>query len=393
MLSRPPTLSRSFGASLIFLCLWSLASCTRPTSVVTPLGEPYSGSTSLAATIDAQATMIMALQAEIVALQKPAPTLAAIPQAVPPFTSTATPAEPVSPPVPAAPAIATPALPTKAPSPTPTDLPPVTRGLASEWELLAKVVRVIDGDTIEVDAGGELWPVRYIGVDAPETGRPCAEEATQANAALVAGQVVRLVRDTSETDSFGRLLRYVYLGDAFINGELVSGGWAVPAAYPPDVMMLPLLEIMALDSVGRGCGALALVLPTPTPLIAAISSPPTIAPIALPTATVFFIAPVVPVAPPPDPLPAPTAVVEPVPPTEVPPLPTAPPLEAPTEPPPPVPPPPPSGNCDPSYPTVCIPPAPPDLDCGQIGFRRFTVLAPDPHGFDGDFDGIGCEAD
>lgn len=51
------------------------------------------------------------------------------------------------------------------------------------------------------------------------------------------------------------------------------------------------------------------------------------------------------------------------------------------------------GRCDPSYPTVCIPPAPPDLDCGDIPHRRFTVLAPDPHGFDGsDDDGIGCES-
>ncbi len=50
------------------------------------------------------------------------------------------------------------------------------------------------------------------------------------------------------------------------------------------------------------------------------------------------------------------------------------------------------GGCDPSYPGVCIPPAPPDLDCGQIGFRRFQVLSPDPHGFDGDGDGIGCES-
>jgi hypothetical protein len=47
--------------------------------------------------------------------------------------------------------------------------------------------------------------------------------------------------------------------------------------------------------------------------------------------------------------------------------------------------------CDPSYPTVCIPPAPPDLDCAEVPFRRFQVLPPDPHGFDGDKDGIGCE--
>lgn len=49
------------------------------------------------------------------------------------------------------------------------------------------------------------------------------------------------------------------------------------------------------------------------------------------------------------------------------------------------------GPCDPSYPTVCIPSPPPDLDCGEITFRRFTVKPPDPHRFDSDGDGIGCE--
>lgn len=49
------------------------------------------------------------------------------------------------------------------------------------------------------------------------------------------------------------------------------------------------------------------------------------------------------------------------------------------------------GGCHPAYPSVCIPPPPPDLDCGEIPHRRFTVLAPDPHGFDRDKDGVGCE--
>jgi hypothetical protein len=50
------------------------------------------------------------------------------------------------------------------------------------------------------------------------------------------------------------------------------------------------------------------------------------------------------------------------------------------------------GNCDPSYPGVCIPLSPPDLDCGDITFRRFQVLPPDPHRFDGDNNGVGCES-
>lgn len=48
-------------------------------------------------------------------------------------------------------------------------------------------------------------------------------------------------------------------------------------------------------------------------------------------------------------------------------------------------------ECDPAYPTVCIPPSPPDLDCKDIPYRKFQVLPPDPHRFDSDHNGIGCE--
>lgn len=48
-------------------------------------------------------------------------------------------------------------------------------------------------------------------------------------------------------------------------------------------------------------------------------------------------------------------------------------------------------RCDSSYPTVCVPPPPPDLDCRDIPHRGFRVLPPDPHGFDRDRDGVGCE--
>ena len=49
-------------------------------------------------------------------------------------------------------------------------------------------------------------------------------------------------------------------------------------------------------------------------------------------------------------------------------------------------------DCDPSYPDVCIAPYPPDLDCGEIGYSNFRVIGSDPHGFDKDNDGIGCES-
>jgi endonuclease YncB( thermonuclease family) len=108
----------------------------------------------------------------------------------------------------------------------------------SESEII--VTRVIDGDTIEVDIGGVLYKVRYIGIDTPELDdeRPefcaLAQEATRYNRQLVEGQEIRLEKDVSETDHYGRLLRYVYVDDTFVNAELVSAGLAWAKTYPPD---------------------------------------------------------------------------------------------------------------------------------------------------------------
>ncbi|MDP3947795.1 MAG: thermonuclease family protein [bacterium] len=100
------------------------------------------------------------------------------------------------------------------------------------------VVRVIDGDTIEIE-GGER--VRYIGIDTPETVDPrepvqCfGVEASDKNKELVYGVKVRLTKDVTEKDKYGRLLRYVWVGDTLINLELVKQGFAYSYSYPPDV--------------------------------------------------------------------------------------------------------------------------------------------------------------
>lgn len=103
------------------------------------------------------------------------------------------------------------------------------------------VTKVIDGDTIEVKINGEKKRVRYIGIDTPETVHPdkpteCfGKEASDRNKELVAGKMVRLEKDVSETDKYGRLLRYVYVDNDFINLRLVSEGYANILTYPPDV--------------------------------------------------------------------------------------------------------------------------------------------------------------
>jgi len=106
----------------------------------------------------------------------------------------------------------------------------------------ARVTQVIDGDTIVIEGD---YRVRYIGIDAPEV-QPQPEaygiEAQQANRRLVEGKTVRLERDVSETDPYGRLLRYVYVANVFVNAELVKEGLARAKAYPPDTKYQDYLE-------------------------------------------------------------------------------------------------------------------------------------------------------
>lgn len=117
-------------------------------------------------------------------------------------------------------------LPSTSPSPT------------LEQKDVVRVVRVVDGDTIEIEGGQK---VRYIGINTPETHDPrrpvqCfGKEAAAKNKELIEGKEVYLEKDVSETDKYGRLLRYVYVGDLFINDYLVREGYAHASSYPPDV--------------------------------------------------------------------------------------------------------------------------------------------------------------
>jgi len=108
-------------------------------------------------------------------------------------------------------------------------------------DVLVKMAKVIDGDTIVLETGETL---RYIGIDAPEVsrGQGCfANEARQANEELVLGKRVRLEKDISEKDRYNRLLRYVWVssesgqGEIFVNKFLVQEGFAKASTYPPDV--------------------------------------------------------------------------------------------------------------------------------------------------------------
>lgn len=119
------------------------------------------------------------------------------------------------------------------PTPSPLPLP-----LPSPLVAKVKVVRVVDGDTVEIEGGKKI---RYIGIDTPETVDPrrsvgCfGKEAARKNKELVEGKEVKLEKDVSETDKFGRLLRYVWVGELLVNDYLVREGFAHASSYPPDI--------------------------------------------------------------------------------------------------------------------------------------------------------------
>lgn len=209
---------------------------------------------------------------------------------------------------------------------------------ANPERVLANVVRVIDGDTIQVEIAGQPFTVRYIGIDTPETKHPTkgvqpwGPEASERNRQLVESKTVSLERDVSDTDRFGRLLRYVYVDDAMVNEVLVREGYARVSTFPPDIRYVARFITLEREAIVAGRG------------LWSFADPPSLEPDSGGLET----------SPPP-------GDEERV------------------------------GGCDPSYPDVCIPPPPPDLDCGDIQFRQFKVLQPDPHRFDGDKDGVGCE--
>lgn len=123
----------------------------------------------------------------------------------------------------------------------------------------AKVTKVIDGDTIKVDIDGEIYKVRFIGINCPEIGENeefFGKEAKEFTKEKLHGREIFLQKDVSETDKYGRLLRYVWLEkpkdlnnpskdeirDSSINGILVREGYAKANYYPPDTSYTKFLK-------------------------------------------------------------------------------------------------------------------------------------------------------
>jgi micrococcal nuclease len=250
-------------------------------------------------------------------------------------------------------------------SPTPvpvTEQPTATPITVALTEAI--LTRVIDGDTLEVSIAGRTERVRLIGVDSPETNGPplCyGQEATAHAQGLLdaAGGRIWLEKDVSETDRYGRLLRYVWLDpmrQRMLDEVMVADGYAQVSTYPPDVKYQDrfLAAERSAMTEQRGlwgaCAYFGAPLPTPT-YTPYPTTPP--APIAVSTSTL-------------EPLP-PTLAATPAPP--------APPGDLPYDP---------NG---------------PDRDCPDFAThdaaQRFFIAAGgpdyDPHRLDGDHDGIACE--
>ena len=216
----------------------------------------------------------------------------------------------------------------------------------------ARIEHLTDGDTLALRAyvvgkvlsSTSQITVRLLEIDTPETKKPgtaiqCFGPQASAELARLApvGSAVYVAGDKTRQDRYGRDLLYLWTAKGrSINLAIVEGGFGKAVLYAPNdryITAMRQAESRA-KAAKRGLWS-ACATPAKTP---AKTMSPT------PTRTTS---------------PARTAS---------------------------------RGNCDPSYPSVCIPPGPPDLDCGEISYRRFTVLAPDPHGFDADNDGIGCES-
>jgi len=95
-----------------------------------------------------------------------------------------------------------------------------------------KVIEVIDGDTLVLSNNEH---VRLIGINTPESERYFYGEAKEVLKLLVLNKNVRLEKDVDDRDTYGRLLRYVYIGNLFVNLEMVKRGFANVFTFPPNV--------------------------------------------------------------------------------------------------------------------------------------------------------------
>jgi micrococcal nuclease len=244
------------------------------------------------------------------------------------------------------------------------DIPAVRdAGSAAAWfSYKAKVTRVVDGDTLVARIGRRSERVRLVGINSPEVGRCYASQATAMARKLALNRRVTLQGDRTQSrrDRFGRLLGDVRLpgkGNRDLGRELIRAGRARVFVFNRPFARLRSYRAAEAAAIAGHLGLWGACVRPPTTSTTSTSTTTT-----TPTTTTTTTS-------------SSTATTS-----------TTSSNTTTTTPP----------NCAPSYPDVCIPPPPPDLDCSQIPYRNFrviyTVPQPDPHNFEGDRDGIGCES-
>jgi micrococcal nuclease len=150
---------------------------------------------------------------------------------------------------------------------------PIEDSITTPIELIAaNVIRVVDGDTIQVSIDDTTYRVRLIGINTPESTtkkEPYGKEASDFTKSQLEGKIVYLEKDVSDTDRFGRSLRYVWLEpptelseteirDKMFNAVLAVGGYAQQATYPPDVKYVDYFKKFAAEARSENKGLWAI---------------------------------------------------------------------------------------------------------------------------------------
>ena len=155
--------------------------------------------------------------------------------------------------------------------------------------IYATTTHVVDGDTFDLRVdlpvnwgddcpvtAGQTYRIRLIGVDTPEVygQQECyGPEASNYAKSILEGKAVCLMRDTSCTDRYDRLLAYVWVDtdpnnpgcELFLNGDLAWQGYGNAMSYPPDTLLLPSIRASECEAykAGRGMWSACPGLPAP----------------------------------------------------------------------------------------------------------------------------------
>lgn len=131
---------------------------------------------------------------------------------------------------------------------------------AGAYDATATVTNVVDGDTVDISPAIDgIERVRLIGVDTPETrecpgGQPLSQEAKAFTTSELQGQEVGLEFDEDRTDQYDRLLAYAYEDGEMFNEDLLEGGYAQVATFPPNTRYVERFEAAQEQARAAGLG-------------------------------------------------------------------------------------------------------------------------------------------